>query len=104
MVRRASFRLENDAAEELLTSQEARSFVAEVAADAAEVAAQLTPSSDDKDKVVAGGYPDVDGAAAAAFGSRSSIWHILEFGSVNNPPYRPLTRAAERVGLRFKVE
>lgn len=29
----------------------------------------------------------------------SSVWHLIEFGSVNNPPYRPVTRAAQNLGL-----
>lgn len=30
----------------------------------------------------------------------SSFWHLIEFGSANNPPYRVLTRAAQNQGLR----
>lgn len=29
----------------------------------------------------------------------SHVWHLLEFGSQNNPAYRPITRAAENNGL-----
>lgn len=29
------------------------------------------------------------------------FWHLLEYGSVNNPPYRPFTAAAENLGLDF---
>lgn len=29
-------------------------------------------------------------------------WHIIENGSVNNPPYRPLQRGVERAGLRYE--
>lgn len=29
----------------------------------------------------------------------SHVWHLVEFGSVNNPPYRPVTRAAQNAGL-----
>lgn len=28
-------------------------------------------------------------------------WHIIENGSVNNPPYRPLQRGVERAGLEY---
>lgn len=28
--------------------------------------------------------------------------HLIEFGSVNNPPYRPLTRAVQNAGLDLK--
>jgi hypothetical protein len=29
----------------------------------------------------------------------SHVWHIIEFGSVNNSPYRVITRAAQNQGL-----
>jgi hypothetical protein len=32
----------------------------------------------------------------------SHVWHLIEFGSINNPPYRPLTRAAQHAGLTFR--
>lgn len=28
-----------------------------------------------------------------------SRWHLLEYGSVNNPPYRVVTNAAQQAGL-----
>lgn len=31
----------------------------------------------------------------------SPVWHIIELGSVNNPPYRSITRAAQNAGLRI---
>lgn len=30
-----------------------------------------------------------------------SFWHLVEFGSMNNPPYRPLTRGVRATGMRF---
>lgn len=27
-----------------------------------------------------------------------SLWHVIEYGSINNPPYRPATRAALNAG------
>ena len=35
----------------------------------------------------------------ATFGSTSSFWHLEEFGSSNNPPYRTLTNALNRLGV-----
>lgn len=32
----------------------------------------------------------------------SSIWHILEYGSVNNPPYRPLAAGVQAAGLTYE--
>lgn len=31
----------------------------------------------------------------------SHVWHIIEFGSINNQAYRPITRAAMNAGLRL---
>lgn len=31
----------------------------------------------------------------------SHVWHLIEFGSSNNPPYRPVTRAVQNQGLRI---
>lgn len=43
------------------------------------------------------------GSLSASFGSTSSFWHLEEFGSANNPPYRTLTNAALAAGLRFEA-
>ena len=29
-------------------------------------------------------------------------WHLVEFGSVNNPPYGPLRKGVRRAGLRLE--
>lgn len=34
--------------------------------------------------------------------SDSPFWHLFEFGSINNPPYRPLTNAVRDAGLKFE--
>lgn len=31
----------------------------------------------------------------------SSRWHFLEYGTATNPPYRPILRAVESLGLRY---
>lgn len=33
----------------------------------------------------------------------SSFWHFLEYGTQFNPPYRPVQRAAESLGLRYEA-
>jgi len=30
-----------------------------------------------------------------------TAWHLVEFGSVNNAPYRPLTLGVRATGMRF---
>ncbi len=32
---------------------------------------------------------------------RDIAWHIIEYGSVKNPPYAPVRRAVRAAGLRF---
>lgn len=32
----------------------------------------------------------------------SSLWHLFEFGSIHNPPYRILSRAVTAAGLKFR--
>jgi hypothetical protein len=39
---------------------------------------------------------------AGAFGSDDFAWHLVEFGSAHNHPYRVLERAARTAGLRFE--
>ncbi len=94
--------IDTSAAVDLLGTVQARAYVEAIAKQGAQALRDLTPT--DADKVVSGGGSIVNGVATAYFGSTSSIWHIIEFGSVNNPPYRPMTQAAERIGLRFRVD
>jgi hypothetical protein len=35
-------------------------------------------------------------------GVHSPFWHFLEFGTRFNPPYRPVQRAAEGIGLEYE--
>lgn len=91
--------IEDDAAEELASSQDAIDTINALLVTAEGYARQYTPAHTEKDKVVTSPARVVDDKAVGYIGSNSSIWHILEFGSVNNPPYRPLTRAVESVGL-----
>lgn len=36
----------------------------------------------------------------ARIGSDDPFWHLVEFGSANNPTYAPLRRGVERAGIR----
>lgn len=47
--------------------------------------------------------PTGHGAEGAA-GSTDPFGHIIEYGSVNNPPYRPVTRAVHSLGLVFEED
>lgn len=33
--------------------------------------------------------------------SRDPFWHLIEWGSINNPPYGPMRHGARETGLRF---
>lgn len=68
----------------------------EVAEKVGEQAARLTPRGE-------------TGKAAERFvvdenlvGNEDPFFHLIEWGSVNNPVYAPLRRAARALGLRFE--
>lgn len=41
-------------------------------------------------------------AAKARVEVRDFAWHLIEYGSVKNPPYAPLRRAVTDLGLRLE--
>lgn len=45
---------------------------------------------------------DYDGVATAEVTTSDPFWHIIEYGSVDSPAYRPFRRGVEDSGLRFK--
>ena len=100
------------ALEDLLSSDEAVQAVVDAAeagkARAQEIQKDRTGAHDDR--IFAGGVeiaateqggPKV---AICHFGSFAGTWHLMEYGSAHNPPFRPLTQAAEQVGLDFRPE
>ncbi len=42
------------------------------------------------------------GGAAAQITTSDAIWHIIEYGSVNNPPYAPIRRGVIEMGLHWE--
>lgn len=46
------------------------------------------------------GFPAVKFTARGEF--YPHIWHIIEYGSIKNPPYAPLRRGAERASLKWE--
>src|SRR4051812_16675366 len=42
-----------------------------------------------------------DFSAAAKITTSDKIWHIIEYGSVNNPPYAPIRRGVIAAGLKW---
>lgn len=51
------------------------------------------------DKLAVGETHDTDHGVVVDIDWPSSVWHLEEFGSVNNPPYAPVRRAAQNNGL-----
>jgi hypothetical protein len=52
------------------------------------------------ESIVEGPVEQTAKGLATSYGSTDFAAHIVEVGSVNNPPYRPLHRAAQALGLR----
>lgn len=51
-------------------------------------------------------FATVQGTGRDAHGVAGTRWklaHIIEFGSINNPAYAPLRKAAIRTGMRFEA-
>lgn len=53
------------------------------------------------DKITVGATHTDESGAVIDIDWASSVWHLIEFGSQNNPPYRPITRAAQNAGLQI---
>ena len=100
---RGLFYIEADASDELMSSEDAHAAVAAVCVQIRDQARLNNPSADERPYIYAAHVDTPDGEPAQGeVGYASAIWHIIEFGSVKNPPYRPLTAAAESAGLRFE--
>jgi hypothetical protein len=44
----------------------------------------------------------VGGVPSMEYWTGVHIWHIIEYGSIKNPPYRTLTNAALDLGLKWE--
>jgi hypothetical protein len=77
-----------------------------------QAAKHVTGAIDDAIPVVTGSYKahfdlglDVQldlGGAAARITITEPRWHIIEHGSVKNPPYAPIRRGVDAAGLRWE--
>lgn len=59
------------------------------------------PGTHQVDLIAVGESRTTDDGAEVDIDWPSHVWHIIEFGSVNNQPYRGITRAAMNAGLRI---
>lgn len=92
--------------DKICTSAAAKDLCAQVAQEGADLARRDMPvdTGYEKSQIFSSDGPDEDGSATAKFGSRSSTWHLVEYGSAHNVPRRVFRRAAERLGIKFKEE
>lgn len=58
------------------------------------------PGTHEVDKIAVGATHIGPQGATVDIDWPSPFWHLIEFGSVNNPPYRPITRGAQNAGLK----
>lgn len=104
----ARFELDPRGILELLNDAPARAYVTELAAQGAAATEQAAPFGRSaphyRDTIGSTPGESTPDGARATFYSGSSVWHIVEYGSVNNPPYRPLTRGALAIGVDFKEQ
>lgn len=89
----------------ILNERDARTELAKVAVNIVQEAKALGPrnprhTTHEIDRIGIGESRITEDGAEIDVDWLSSVWHLLEFGSVNNLPYRPLTRAAQNQGLR----
>lgn len=81
----------------------AKAFAGEAAFEAFQQSAAGTVA--DHAKLLApgkeGDYIRADGDKVV-FQNPRGVWHLVEFGSVNNPSYGPLRRAVVAAGLRLE--
>jgi hypothetical protein len=83
----------------------------------AQALAVLRQAADDAKEAIDAAVPVVTGSYKAHFdlglkvsaeGDHARIdigeprWHIIEHGSVNNPPYAPISKGVEATGMRFQ--
>lgn len=99
--------LNPDGVDDLLDDPRAARFVAGGAREFASTAATLAPDGG-PGRGVRESYRSTkarreDEAVVATVYSTDPFAHLVEWGSVNNPAYGPLRRAAQRLGLRTRL-
>lgn len=82
--------------DELAGDPGVRRRVAAVAREAGEATRDVARSLDGT-----GAYEGSVEVRGARVLTRDGAGHLIEHGSVNNPPYAPLRRGAEQVGARY---
>lgn len=100
------FTLDENGLERLLSSPDAERHLTDVAERIAKDWERLDPRSNpgghEPPKIDVGSPQRDRGVAMVPVSTPDGIWHIIEYGSVNNPPYRPATKAAQNAGVEQK--
>lgn len=102
----ARFELNEKGLDALLSSAAAEAFLTRAATGIARDWERLDPRSQpgghEPPKIEVGAPARDRGVAVVPVYTNDPIWHIIEFGSANNQPYRPATKAAQNSGAKFE--
>jgi HK97 gp10 family phage protein len=91
----------DDAATKMTDNGEARTFMEQLAGEAAKLAEAMAP-------VDTGTYRDSfsseldQGGMQAVVSNSDPIWYYLEFGTINNRPFRCLTNATMKIAEKYE--
>jgi hypothetical protein len=94
----------DDAADELIRDDMVVEYLAALCLQGRDLARTNNPSEDERPYMFAGVEAGEGEDPVGFIAYDSAIWHIIEFGSRNNPPYAPLRRAAEALGIPLGSE
>lgn len=102
----ATFTINPRGIDELVRSPKMAAAVTAVAKDIAEAAPEFIPQTRQHHQASRSyryvkAKPSPTGVRAAAI-TTYAFGHLVEWGSINNPAYAPLRRAAGRLGLRVR--
>lgn len=90
--------------DELLSSAQAASVIADLAAMVGQQVERAWPKATGRGaRSVVTGSGEEDGRAVGYVGSTSPFWHLVEYGSTNNAPYRPFARGVQAAGLDYEA-
>jgi hypothetical protein len=91
----AEFIMDDDAAEKVTNTAEARSYLERIAAAALTEAIAAAPDYSGRYRESLFSGPLQGPEPAAQLGSSSSFWHFVEFGMLETPPYHTLGEAVK---------
>lgn len=105
MARRFTWEPDRAAIRAIIHRQEVADELANLRSEAAQAARHVAPHGPTgmyAESIVEGPIETRGGEVSTSYGSTDFAAHIVERGSVNNPPYMPLHRGAAAVGLRVE--